>query len=86
MEKKMPINHSKIREIQMRQYWHQPKEKIQPTLTLKEAEYVMELFDLHTEVLDHWKEGVPYPSELIQAFKKIRKELRDAKFHNDSLY
>tara|TARA_R100000353_G_scaffold84522_1_gene63012 strand:+ start:666 stop:926 length:261 start_codon:yes stop_codon:yes gene_type:complete len=86
MEKKMPINHSKIREIQMRQYWHQPKEKIQPTLTLKQAEYVMELFDLHTEVFDHWKEGVPYPSELIKAFKKIRKELRDAKFHNDSLH
>ena len=82
----MPINHSKIREIQMRQYWHQPKEKIQPTLTLNEAEYVMELFDLHTEVFDHWKEGVPYPSELIQAFKKIRKELRDAEFHNNSLY
>ena len=82
----MPINHSKIREIQMRQYWHQPKEKIQPTLTLNEAEYVMELFDLHTEIFDHWKEGVPYPSELIQAFKKIRKELRNAKFHNQSLH
>ena len=82
----MPINHSKIREIQMRQYWHQPKEKIQPTLTLKEAEYVMELYNLHKEVFDHWKEGVPYPTELIQAFRKIRDELSDAKFHNDSLY
>lgn len=82
----MHINHSKLREIQMRQHWHQPKEKIQPTLSLVEAEYVMEFFDLYTEVFDHWKEGAPYPSELIQAFKKIRIELRNAKCHNESLH
>ena len=46
----------------------------------------MEFFDLYTEVFDHWKEGVPYPSELIQAFKKIRIELRNAKCHNESLH
>ena len=46
----------------------------------------MEFFYLYTEVFDHWKEGVPYPSELIEAFNKIRKELKDAKSHNQSLH
>tara|TARA_B100001057_G_scaffold154841_1_gene154961 strand:- start:703 stop:951 length:249 start_codon:yes stop_codon:yes gene_type:complete len=82
----MTINHSKLREIQMRQHWHQPKEKVQPTLSLVEANYMMEFYDLYTEVFDHWKEGVPYPSELKDAFNKIRIELRNAKCHNESLH
>lgn len=70
----------------MRQHWHQPKEKVQPTLSLVEANYMMEFYDLYTEVFDHWKEGVPYPSELKDAFYKIRIELRNAKCHNESLH
>jgi len=79
----MPINHEKLREIQMRQPWHQSKTSIEVDFNLDEAKYLKEMYDQFT--CGFWEDGKPIPYQIHEAFEKIQRQLKSAEDHNNDL-